>query len=125
MKSDKMRKDLQAAHDLAAAQHPLSHYKELLHQFQEDLIEQEKNKAAKAATPKSKKAKATDDEADDLEMADAGDEDDEPKDKKAKKRKAEDSAEVCSKVPFCKWAAFANNQRHRNGQILSKSPRSN
>lgn len=95
MKSDKMRKDLQAAHDLAAAQHPLSHYKELLHQFQEDLIEQEKNKAAKAATPKSKKAKATDDEAEDVDMVDAGDEDDEPKEKKAKKRKAEDSAEVC------------------------------
>jgi hypothetical protein len=93
MKSEKMRKDLQAAHDLAAESHPLSFYKDLLHQFQEDLLEQEKSKAAKA-TPKSKKPKtATDDE--DVEMADAGEESESaPKDKKVKKRKAEDSAEV-------------------------------
>lgn len=101
MKSDKMRKDLQAAHDLAAEHHPLSYYKDVLHQFQEDLIEQEKARAAKAATPKGKKSKSAaaaaedGDEDEDVEMADAADDDGTtPKEKKVKKRKAEDSAEV-------------------------------
>lgn len=92
------RKDLQAAHELASQSHPLSFYKDLLHQYQEDLIEQEKAKAAKAATPsKSKKAKALVDEDDDIDMPDADnvDEDTTPvKEKKPKKRKAEDTAET-------------------------------
>ncbi|KAK4449481.1 PWWP domain-containing protein 2 [Podospora aff. communis PSN243] len=99
VKMDKMRKDLQVAYELASHNHPLSHYKELLQQYQEDLMEQEKAKEAKAAakaTPKGKKAKATVDEDGDVDMDDAADEDDAaPKEKKsAKKRKAEDTAET-------------------------------
>lgn len=97
VKMDKMRKDLQLAHELASKNHPLSHYKELLQQFQEELIEQEKAKEAKAAkTPKGKKSKAAADEDGDVDMEDAAEEDGSPpKEKKlAKKRKAEDAAEV-------------------------------
>jgi siderophore synthetase component len=96
VKLDKMRKTLQAAHHLAAEQHPLSYYKEVLQNYQEELIQQEKAKAAKAATPKGKKSKAVSEEDEDVEMEDAVAEGDETpiKDKKAKKRKAEDSAEV-------------------------------
>jgi len=103
---EKMRKDLVLAHELAAKNHPLSHYKDLLHQFQEDLMEQEeKAKEAKAAkaTPKGKKGKAAADadEDGDVEMEDAADEDGTPpKEKKAKKRKAEDTAEVRSEIPL-------------------------
>jgi len=99
-KTEKMRKDLQAAHDLAAENNDLDFYKGVLQQFQEDLIEQEKTKAAKAAaTPKSKKSKAVAavDEDDDVDMAEAGeDEDEQPivKEKKPKKRKAEEAAET-------------------------------
>ncbi len=101
VKMDKMRKDLQAAHELAAQSHPLSYYKEVLQQFQEDLIEQERAKAAKAATPaKSKKSKAVVEEDEDVEMADAAEDESPPaKEKKAKKRKAEDSAEVSWQQP--------------------------
>ena len=101
VKMDKMRKDLQAAHRLASENHPLDHYKDLLQQYQEELIQRQKEKEAKAqSTPakKSKKAKAPEVEEDeDVDMADA----DEPetKDKKAKKRKAEENAEVCVAVP--------------------------
>jgi len=62
VKMDKMRKTLQAAHHLAAESHPLSFYKEVLQNYQEELIEQEKAKAAKAATPKGKKSKAISDD---------------------------------------------------------------
>jgi DNA polymerase sigma len=92
---DKMRKPLQAAYELASKNHSLSFYKEVLQNFQEDLIQQEKAKAAKAATPKGKKSKAVEEDEEDVEMADAPDSDETPaKDKKAKKRKAEESAEV-------------------------------
>lgn len=102
IKTDKMRKDLQAAHELAAENHPITYYKEVLQQFQEDLLEQEKAKAAKAATPKGKKSKAAavdEDEDEDVEMADAPEEDSPPvKEKKVtKKRKAEDSVETPQK----------------------------
>jgi hypothetical protein len=97
---DKMRKDLVAAHELAAQHHPLSYYKDLLHQFQEELMEQqEQAKAAKAA--KTKKPKAAVDDDGDVEMDDAVEEGSaSPKDKKAKKRKAEDTAEVRLGPPF-------------------------
>lgn len=95
VKLDKMRKTLQAAHQLAAENHPLSYYKEVLQNYQEELIEQEKAKAAKAATPKGKKSKAASEDDEDVEMEDAPDAAQTPaKDKKAKKRKADDSAEV-------------------------------
>lgn len=92
--NDRMRKDLAAAHELAAKQHPLSHYKEVLQQFQEDLIQAQQAKEAKAAaTPakKTKKTKSDDDE--DVEMAD-GDEEAPAKKSASKKRKAEDEASV-------------------------------
>lgn len=83
----KMRKDLQAAHELASESHDLDYYKGVLQQFQDELIEKQKAaeaKAAAAATPKSskKKAKAIVDE--DVDMEDV---DDAPSAKKDKKRK--------------------------------------
>ncbi|KAL2256827.1 hypothetical protein VTK26DRAFT_1062 [Humicola hyalothermophila] len=95
VKLDKMKKSLQAAHQLAAENHPLSYYKELLQNYQEDLIQQEKARAAKAATPKGKKSKAVSEEDEDVDMEDAPSASETPaKDKKAKKRKAEDNAET-------------------------------
>lgn len=86
----KIRKDLKAAFELAAEQHPLEHYKDILHKFEEDLLAQEEAKKAAAATPKkSKKGKAKDAD-EDVEMADA----DESSTAKAKKRKAEDGENV-------------------------------
>jgi hypothetical protein len=100
-KMDKMRKDLQAAHDLASENHPLDHYKGVLQQFQEDMIQQQKAKEAKAVTPtKKKKTAKAEAEEEDVEMAGAADNDDESevKEKKLKKRKAEESAEVSPKL---------------------------
>lgn len=95
IKMDKMRKDLAAAHRLAAETHPLSYYKDVLQNFQEELLELEKAKAAKAAaTPKGKKSKAAVSEDEDVEMADASDEQPQTDKKKAKKRKAEEPVEV-------------------------------
>ncbi len=92
---DKMRKALQSAHQLASESHPLSFYKEVLQNYQEQLIEQEKAKAAKAATPKGKKSKTVVSDDEDVDMEDAPEVDETPaKEKKAKKRKAEESAEV-------------------------------
>jgi hypothetical protein len=96
VKLEKMRKTLQVAYQLAAENHSLDYYKELLQTYQEELIQAEKEKAAKAATPKGKKSKAASEEYDDVDMADAPDVGETPaKDKKAKKRKADESAEVC------------------------------
>jgi hypothetical protein len=87
----KIRKDLKAAFELASEQHPLDHYKDILHKFEEELIAQEEARKAAAATPKkSKKARAKDTDDDDVDMADA---DDSAK-PKAKKRKAEDAENV-------------------------------
>ncbi|KAJ4295695.1 hypothetical protein N0V88_004397 [Collariella sp. IMI 366227] len=99
VKVDKMRKTLQEAHKLAAKNHPLSFYKEVLHSFQEELIEQSKAKAAKAAaTPKGKKTKAASEEDEDVDMEDAPEVEKTPANKKAKKRKAEDSVERSDSV---------------------------
>lgn len=82
----KMRKDLQLAHQIAAEGHDLDYYKDLLQQFQEELIEKQKAaeaKAAAAATPKkSKKQAKSSADAEDLEMEDV---DEEPSTAKAKK----------------------------------------
>ncbi|CAK7199609.1 hypothetical protein SEUCBS139899_002292 [Sporothrix eucalyptigena] len=93
--NDKMRKDLQQAHLLAAENNSLDYYKDLLRQFQEEKEEAEeaKRQAAEAkrlaaSTPKkSKKAKD-----EDVDMLDVPDDDDEAaaSTKKSKKRKAED-----------------------------------
>lgn len=101
VKMDKMRKDLQQAYRLASEKHSLEYYKDLLQQYQEDLLEKQKAQEAKEAkaqaTPakKSKKAKAeAGAEDEDVEMADADSEPSESAQKKSKKRKAEESAEV-------------------------------
>lgn len=86
----KIRKDLKAAFELASEQHPLDHYKDILHKFEEEILAHEEAKKAAAATPKkSKKSKAKDAD-DDVEMADAED----SSTTKAKKRKAEDGDSV-------------------------------
>jgi len=103
VKLDKMKKSLQAAYKLAAENHPLSYYKELLQSYQEDLIQQEKAKAAKAAAPKGKKGKATSEEDEDVEMEDAPSATEtSAKDKKSKKRKAEDNAETLNRTESAK-----------------------
>ncbi|KAF4978043.1 hypothetical protein FZEAL_5508 [Fusarium zealandicum] len=85
--TEKMRKDLREAFMLAAQDKSLEYYKNILKQFQEELIEHEEAKKA-AATKKSKKGKAKAPVDDDLEMDDV---DDAPQEKsKTKKRKADD-----------------------------------
>ncbi|KOS20323.1 PWWP domain-containing protein2 [Escovopsis weberi] len=89
--TEKMRKDLKAAFELAAEQNSVEHYKDILVSFQEELIAQEEARKEAAATPKkSKKSKAAkvSNEYDDVEMADA----DEVVKPKPKKRKAEEDA---------------------------------
>lgn len=86
----KIRKDLKAAFELAAEQHPIEYYKDVLKKFEEEMIA---NQKAAAATPKkSKKAKGKADEDEDVEMADAP----ESSKGKNKKRKAEDDTNVGS-----------------------------
>ncbi|KAI8683975.1 PWWP domain-containing protein [Fusarium keratoplasticum] len=88
--TEKMRKDLREAFELASQNNPIDYYKDVLKQFQEELIAQEEAKKEAAATPKkSKKGKAKA-PADDLEMDDV--DDDVPEKPKSKKRKAEDDA---------------------------------
>lgn len=90
--SDKMRKDLKAAFELAAQHHSVEHYKDILKTFQEELIALEEAKKEAAATPKkSKKSKAKaaeEEEEEDTEMVDI------PKSAKSKKRKAEEDISV-------------------------------
>ncbi|KAJ4320843.1 hypothetical protein N0V84_005664 [Fusarium piperis] len=88
--TEKMRKDLREAFELASQDNPIDYYQDVLKQFQEELIAQEEAKKEAAATPKkSKKGKAKA-PADDLEMDDV--DDDVPEKPKSKKRKAEDDA---------------------------------
>lgn len=86
------KKALQAAYNLAAEQHPLSYYKNLLKSYQDDLIQQEKARAAKAATPKGKK-KAASEEDEDVEMEDSPGAEETPA-KDTKKRKAGEGVDV-------------------------------
>lgn len=94
MINDKMRKDLQQAHYLAAENNSLEFYKELLRQFQEDKeqAEEAKRQAAEAkrmaqATPKKSKKTATDE---DVDMMDVPDDENATASTKSKKRKAEE-----------------------------------
>ncbi|KAI1423966.1 hypothetical protein F5Y12DRAFT_754947 [Xylaria sp. FL1777] len=86
----KMRKDLQAAHLLAAEGHDLDYYKNVLREFEEQRLAKAEAKKSKTKTPK-KSAKATDDDGD-VEMEEVEDGAEEPTEKKfkSKKRKAED-----------------------------------
>lgn len=87
--TDKMRKDLKAAFELAAEHNPVDHYKEILKKFQEEQIAQGAKSEQVAATPKRpKKAKTKAAEADD--DVDIDDADAAPKSSKSKKRKAEE-----------------------------------
>ncbi|SPO00854.1 uncharacterized protein DNG_03602 [Cephalotrichum gorgonifer] len=77
--NDKMRKDLQSAYELASEGHDLDFYKEVLQQFQEELV-------AKEEAQKAKKKKAAAAAADEMDI----DAVDKTPAKKSKKRKAED-----------------------------------
>jgi len=109
--SSNMRKDLHAAHLLAAEKHDLDYFKEILKNFMEtraaELEAKEAAKAEKRAASKAKrKSKGTTEgeEDPDVEMADVPAEADSEeaeadgtttaKPKKSKKRKAEDEAAV-------------------------------
>lgn len=109
--NDRMRKDLQEAHKLAAANHDLDHYKQVLQDFQDAILEQQQEqeeqaaaaaaeKEAKAAAAikrsnsiKNKAEKAAVDDDGDVDMGDA-DDSQEAGDKKVKKRKAEDAVRI-------------------------------
>ncbi|KJZ76612.1 hypothetical protein HIM_03948 [Hirsutella minnesotensis 3608] len=87
--TEKMRKDLKAAFELAAEHHPVEHYQDILKSFQEEQIAQEEARKQAAATPKkSKKGKSK--AADDDDIMDIDEIDTAPKSLKSKKRKAED-----------------------------------
>ncbi|KAI1756688.1 hypothetical protein F4782DRAFT_277837 [Xylaria castorea] len=90
MVTTKMRKDLQAAHLLAAEGHDLDYYKNVLREFEEQRLAKAEAKKSKVKTPK-KSTKAADEEGD-VDMDDVEDEAEEPAEKKpkSKKRKAED-----------------------------------
>lgn len=110
VKMEKMRKDLQEAHQLASEGNSLDYYKGVLQQYQEDLIEKQKAKEAKSqSTPakKGKKAKAEDDE--DVDMEDAVEDEGKGKAKKTKKRKAEESAEV--RMPLLQFSLLCHPPR--------------
>lgn len=92
--NDKMRKDLQAAFEMAAESQPLSYYKDILIKFQEELAAEPPAPVKKAAKKAGKAAADGEDE--DVTMADAEDADEAAvaKKEKTKKRKAEEAAEV-------------------------------
>ena len=95
----KMRKDLQAAHLLAAEHNDLDYYKNVLREFEEQRLANIEAKAAKARTPKKKVVETVADEDGDVEMGEAEDEEanaaeGSEKKKKSKKRKAEEDQSV-------------------------------
>lgn len=93
----KMRKDLQAAHLLAAEHNDLDYYKNVLREFEEQRLANLEAKAAKARTPKKKAVEPVADDDGDVEMAEADEEanaEGSEKKKKTKKRKAEEDTSV-------------------------------
>lgn len=113
--TDKMRKDLKAAFELAAEQNPVDHYKEILKKFQEEQLGLDWNQAAATAKkPKKGKAKAAEAD-DDVDMDDA---DAAPRSAKSKKRKAEDDTSV-STAPA---AVSASSSRVNVPQRLTCEP---
>jgi hypothetical protein len=110
-----MRKDLAAAHQLAAEQHDLPYFKEILKNFMEAREAERAAKEAAKAEKKAKKAAAKkekktpkvveDDEEEDIDMADAPGEVDseapglaEAEPSKSKKRK---SKHIAGDVSYC------------------------
>jgi hypothetical protein len=90
--TEKMRKDLKSAFELAAEHHPLDYYKDILQKFEEELAASVAAEAAAAATPKkSKKGKSKADDEDDMDIDDI---DEGAKSAKSKKRKAEEDVAV-------------------------------
>ncbi|KAL8387656.1 hypothetical protein RB595_009759 [Gaeumannomyces hyphopodioides] len=135
--SGKMRKDLQAAHELAGEGHDLQYFKDLLIKHQEDILNEEKQaqeqQAARAeakAAAAARKAKKTAKEDEDVEMADA-DEDDmgtPAKEKKhSKKRKAEDDAATPQRSDSVKKPKIKlttnSTPKAANGTSTPKSPK--
>lgn len=121
--NSKMRKDLQAAHELAAENYDLDYYKGVLQQFQEELIEKQKAaeaKAAAASTPKGSKKKAKAIADDDIEMEDV---DDEPSRKKDKKRKNPEGSETPQRADSVKKPKIklTNNSTPKSNGAASKS----
>ena len=86
-----MRKDLQEAYSLAAEQHPLDHYKEVLVQFEQEKEEIAVAKATAAAAKKSKKTQAASPEDEGISGMDVIEHDGKVK---SRKRKAEDDGQV-------------------------------
>lgn len=126
----KMRKDLILAHELAQQQHDLDYYKEVLQQFQEEMIERQKAAEAKAAaaaaakaSKKKAKAPAVDD---DLEMEDFDDELP-PTTTKKDKRKNPDDAETPQRAESVKKPKIKLTNNHTpksNGATPSKAAKS-
>jgi len=135
----KMRKDLAAARTLAAEQHDLEYFKEILKAFMEareadkrakEALKAEKQ-AKKAASKKEKKSAAKvveEDEDADLEMADAigdpesdGAEANEPT--KTNKRKAEDTPQGSDSVKKPRTTIKLNTKKELNGASTPKTPK--
>lgn len=104
-----VRKDLYAAHQLAAERHDLDYFKQILKNFMEqraaELEAKEAAKAAKKAAKTKKQSKVTVHEDEDVEMADAtaeldSEEAEAEKPKKSKKRKAEEDGTASLIPPY-------------------------
>lgn len=96
-----MRKDLQAAHLLAAEQNDLDYYKNVLREFEEQRLANLEAKAAKARTPKKKAAERAADDDGDIDMEDVSEGaavQASEKKSKAKKRKVEEDQGVSSRL---------------------------
>jgi hypothetical protein len=90
-----MRKDLQAAYELAAEAHEINYYKDMLSKFQDEQVamEQAADQAKIVSAKKSKKTKVGTEpgEDEDVDMLDAaGDESPTSEKAKSKKRKADE-----------------------------------
>lgn len=91
--TEKMRKDLKAAYELAAEHNSIDHYKQMLDKIWDDFEAQKKAAEEAAATPKTKKGKGKADEDVDMDDAEEG-----TKSAKSKKRKADDDTSVSALV---------------------------
>ena len=95
----KIRKDqLRAAFELAAEQHPVEYYKDLLQKFEEEQLAQQEAAAAAAATPKKTKKKGKSGDGDDVDMADG----EASTKSKSKKRKADEDTSVSKGLRIAK-----------------------
>jgi hypothetical protein len=129
----KMRKDLAAAHQLAAEQNSLEDYKRVLVEFQEAKLAEQEAKAARARAKKEKTTKKSEpkivEEEEDVDMPDASAQESEGSEKKkaTKKRKAEEENAVGIPFPSLLECAFELTRINRlpSALTLSRSPRSN